>query len=101
MRKIYIFHRHMYPLCTHELSTALLHASTCSTRNFLIKLALLLLIVVVKMAVLMLYLNSLYLLTRQPILSILILSFRLRHRLFHSRFPAKILYVFLTSNAFI
>jgi hypothetical protein len=31
----------MYPLCTRELSTALLHVWTCSTRNFLIKLAIL------------------------------------------------------------
>jgi hypothetical protein len=37
----YIFHRRMYPLCTHELSTALLHVWTCSTRDFLIKLAIL------------------------------------------------------------
>jgi hypothetical protein len=35
------FHRHVYPLCTHELITALLHICTCSARNFLIKLAIL------------------------------------------------------------
>jgi hypothetical protein len=31
----------MYPLCTHDLSTVLLHAWTCSTRSFLIKLLIL------------------------------------------------------------
>jgi hypothetical protein len=34
-------HRRMYPLCTHELGTALLHVWTRSTGNFLIKLAVL------------------------------------------------------------
>jgi hypothetical protein len=43
---IYIFHRHMYSLRTHEHSTALLHAETCSTHNFLIKLAILSLTVI-------------------------------------------------------
>jgi hypothetical protein len=41
VRRIYIFHRHVYPLCTHELSSVLLHVWTYSTRNFLLKLAIL------------------------------------------------------------
>jgi hypothetical protein len=57
----------MYPLCTHELSTALLHVWTGSTHNLLIKLAILSWQSVVKLAVLMLYLNSLYLMTQPRI----------------------------------
>jgi hypothetical protein len=41
VRRIYIFHRHVYPLCTHELSSVLLHVWTSSSRNFLLKLAIL------------------------------------------------------------